>query len=276
MYAHGHIRGQANSWRGIPVYEQLLVEQRGRVRILTLNRPERLNAWNDVMMANLRDAIEQANADGSVRAIVFTGAGRAYCSGADVGGFANQLEGRPRGSATAGEDNWNAFLRRMPKPTIAAVNGTAVGVGITHALPMDIRIASEQAKFGFFFVKMGLVPELASSYYLSQLVGTGRAIEWCLTARMVGAEEAKDAGLVTEVVSPERLIARAVEIGEAIAAHPAGAIARVKEVFARNATNSDVQDVMAYENGQNAEARLGAEHREAVTAFLEKRPPKFE
>ena len=258
------------------MYEQLITEQRGRVLILTLNRPERLNAWNDVMMGNLKDAVTKANADPSVRALVFTGAGRAYCSGADVGGFANQLEtGRPRGSATAGPDNWNAFLRRMPKPTIAAINGAAVGVGITHALPMDVRIASDQAKFGFFFVKMGLVPELASSYYLSQLVGTGRAIEWCLTARMVGAAEAKETGLVTEVVAHDRLVARAVEIGEAIAAQPAGAIARVKEVFARNATNANIQDVMDFENGQNAEARQGPEHREAVSAFLEKRTPDF-
>lgn len=259
------------------MYEQLLTEQRGRVLILTLNRPERLNAWNDVMMGNLRDAIEKANADPSVRAIVFTGAGRAYCSGADIGGWASQLQsGQARASATAGDDNWNAFLRRMPKPTIAAINGAAVGVGITHALPMDIRIASEQAKFGFFFVKMGLVPELASSYFLSQLVGTGRAVEWCLTARMVGAQEAKDAGLVTEVVAPDRLIDRAVEIGEAIAAQPAGAIAKVKEVFARNATNADINDVMAFENAQNAAARQGPEHREAVAAFLEKRAPRFD
>lgn len=257
-------------------YQQVLFEQRGRVAIITLNRPERLNAWNDVMMGELRDAVERSNADASVGALVFTGAGRAYCSGADVGGWASQLEsGQARGSATAGEDNWVAFLRRMPKPTIAAINGVAVGVGITHALPMDVRLASEHARFGFFFAKMGLVPELASSYFLSQLVGTGRALEWCLTARMVGAEEAQSAGLVTEAVPHERLVARAVEIGEQIAAQPPEAIARVKEVFHRNATNSDFRDVMAFENNQNAEARKGPEHREAVAAFMEKRPAVF-
>jgi enoyl-CoA hydratase/carnithine racemase len=257
-------------------YQQVIVEQRGRVAVLTLNRPERLNAWNDVMMGELRDAVERANADPGTGALVFTGAGRAYCSGADVGGWANQLEsGQARGSATGGEDNWLAFLRRMPKPTLAAINGAAVGVGITHALPMDIRIASENARFGFFFVKMALVPELASSYYLSQLVGTGRALEWCLTARMVGADEAHAAGLVSEVVTPERLIERAVEIGEVVAAQPAAAVARIKEVFNLNATNPDFRAVMKIENAFNAEGRKGWEHREAVSAFVEKRPADF-
>ena len=258
------------------MYEQILTGQRGRVRILTLNRPERLNAWNETIHHELRDAVEKANADSEVGALVFTGAGRAYCSGADVGGWANQIQGGgTRASATAGEDNWNTFLQRMPKPTIAAINGVAVGVGITHALPMDIRIASEAGRFGFFFVKMGLVPELASSYFLSQLVGTGRAIEWCLTARMVGAAEAREAGLVSEVVAPDQLLNRAVEIGELIAAQPPEAVARVKAMFARNATNSDVQAVMAIENAANADARNGSEHKEAVAAFMEKRPARF-
>ena len=162
-------------------YQNVIVDQRGTVTVLTLNRPERLNAWNNDMMYEMRDVVERANADAAVSAIVFTGAGRAYCSGADIGGWAQQIQGgeAPRGSATAGEDNWLAFLRRMPKPTIAAVNGVAVGVGVTHILPMDIRIASENARFGFSFVKMALVPELASSYFLPQLVGLGRAQEWC-------------------------------------------------------------------------------------------------
>lgn len=258
-------------------YKNLLVEQRGSVTILTLNRPERLNAWNGEMQAEMRDAIEKANADPDVAAIVFTGAGRAYCSGADIGGWARAIDSgvAPQGGATAGEDNWLAFLRRMPKPTIAAVNGVAVGVGVTHILPMDIRIASENAKFGFAFVKMALVPELASSYFLPQLVGLGRAQEWCLTARMVEADEALRAGLVSEVVAPERLLDRAVELGQMIAQHAPAAIARVKHVLETNATDSDVQAVMKRENAQNAAARLEPDHREAVAAFVEKRKPLF-
>ncbi len=258
-------------------YTNVLVEQRGAVKILTLNRPERLNAWNNEMMGELRDAIEAANGDPAVAALVFTGAGRAYCSGADIGGWAQAIQsgGTARGSATAGEDNWLAFLRRMPKPTIAAVNGVAVGVGVTHILPMDIRIASENARFGFAFVKMALVPELASSYYLPQLVGLGRAREWCLTARMVEAPEAQQAGLVSEVVPPERLVARAVEIGELIAQHAPAAVARVKAVLDGNAVNSDFRAVMLNENNANAAARLEPDHKEAVAAFMEKRKPIF-
>ena len=259
-------------------YTNVIHEQRGSVAILTLNRPERLNAWNNEMMGELRDAIERANADPAVSAIVFTGAGRAYCSGADIGGWAQQIQsgGAVQGSATAGEDNWNAFLRRMPKPTIAAINGVAVGVGVTHVLAMDIRIASENARFGFAFVKMALVPELASSYFLPQLVGLGRAQEWCLTARLVEPDEALRAGLVTEVVAPDRLLDRAVELGEMIAQHAPAAVARVKAVLAQNATNSDVPAVMRNENAQNAAARLEGDHKEAVAAFIEKRKPNFQ
>jgi enoyl-CoA hydratase/carnithine racemase len=229
------------------------------------------------MMFELRDAIEKANADPAVSAIVFTGAGRAYCSGADVGGWAQAIQSgqAAQGSATAGEDNWLAFLRRMPKPTIAAVNGVAVGVGVTHILPMDIRIASENARFGFAFVKMALVPELASSYFLPQLVGLGRAQEWCLTARMVESDEALRAGLVTEVVAPDRLLDRAVEVGEMIAQHAPAAVRRVKRVLESNATDSDVQSVMLRENAQNAAARQEPDHKEAVAAFMEKRKPEF-
>lgn len=258
-------------------YEHILSERRGRVRVLTLNRPERLNAWNDPMMDELKDAVKEANADAGIGAVVFTGAGRAYCSGADVGGWAQQIAGNTpaRGSATAGEDNWVAFLRCMAKPTIAAINGAAVGVGVTHVLPMDVRIASEDARFGFFFVRMALVPELASSYFLTQLVGLGRAQEWCLTARMVDPHEALAAGLVTDVVPQEKLIDRAVAIGEAIAAHAPAAVARVRRAFQLNATDMDVASVMLRENAMNAAARGEPDHKEAVAAFLEKRPPNF-
>lgn len=259
-------------------YQNVLTEQRGAVRIVTLNRPERLNAWNNEMMSELKDAIEKANADPAVAAIVFTGAGRAYCSGADIGGWAqaHQAGHSGQGTATAGEDNWVAFLRRMPKPTIAAVNGVAVGVGVTHILPMDIRIASENARFGFAFVKMALVPELASSYFLPQLVGLGRAQEWCLTARMVEADEALRAGLVTEVVAADRLLDRAVELGEMIAQHAPAAVRRVKRVLEMNATDSDIPSVMLRENAQNAAARQEPDHKEAVAAFMEKRKPVFQ
>ncbi|MDZ7727545.1 MAG: enoyl-CoA hydratase/isomerase family protein [Dehalococcoidia bacterium] len=135
-------------------------ERRGRVGLVTLNRPERLNAWTDQMRDELKDAVASANDDPEVGAIVFTGSGRAYCAGADVGGWADAIEkGQPRrGSATEGDDNWVKFIQRHPKPTLAALNGAAVGVGITHVLPMDIRIASDSARIGVFLVGWAWCP----------------------------------------------------------------------------------------------------------------------
>src|SRR5512140_3149562 len=149
-------------------FEQILVEQRGRVAVLTLNRPEKLNAWTPQMMTELTEAMNQAVANQGVGAIVVTGAGRAFCAGADIDAvFRKNSEAReaerPADDQPAGSNNWVSFLRNLPKPTIAAINGAAVGIGITQVLPMDIRIASESARIGMFFVKMGLVPELASS-----------------------------------------------------------------------------------------------------------------
>ncbi len=258
-------------------YENILFEQRGRVGIITLNRPERLNAWNNEMTADMRDAVEKCNGDSGIGAIVFTGAGRAYCAGLDISAASKRIEtGEPtRGSATAGDDNWLAFLARMPKPSIAALNGPAVGVGITHVLPMDIRIASENARIGFFFIKMGLVPELASSYYLPQLVGLGRATEMCLTGRMIEPEEALTAGLVTEVVPMDNLLDRAVELGELVAGQPAAASARIKALLRENATDSDVRTVMLREGNALAACREEPDHKEAIQAFMEKRPPTF-
>jgi enoyl-CoA hydratase/carnithine racemase len=185
-------------------YEQIAFERRGRVGLVTLNRPQKLNAWTPRMMAEYRDAIERANADPSIGAIVMTGAGRAFCAGADIDLVFNaQIEGgdRTSGDPSRRPEEYLDFLARMPKPTIAAINGAAVGVGVTQVLPFDLRIASEDARIGFFFVRMGLVPELGSSAFLPRLVGAGRALEWCFTGRMIGASEARDAGLVTEVVA---------------------------------------------------------------------------
>ena len=258
-------------------FEHITYERRGRVAIVTLNRPERLNAWTRTMYSESRDAVEQAANDPEVGAVVFTGAGRAYCSGADVGGWQQQLERGDRGGSgvVEGDDTWIQFLQRQEKPVIAAINGAAVGVGVTHTLPMDIRIASEQARFGMAFIKMGLSPEVASSYYLSQMVGTARALEWCLTARMVEAEEAREAGLVSEVVAAERLLDRAIELGGQLAAQPPGAVKRIRRLFTANAVDGNVESVLAKEAGALAEARRSPAHREAVNAFLEKRKPDF-
>ncbi len=258
--------------------EQTLFEQRGSVGIITLNRPERLNAWNEQMQGEMKDAVAKCNADPTITAIVFTGTGRAYCAGADIGGWKEAInDGRPRsGTASSGELNWVQFLRQQDKPIICAMNGPAIGVGITHVLHMDIRIAAESAWFGMFFVKMGLLPELGSSQALAQLVGSGRALEWCMTTRRVDAAEALDAGLITEVVPDDALLDRAVELAEQVGAQPPAAIASLKQLFYRNIVDGDMDAVMASEGRALSEAYESPDHHEAVSAFMEKREPSFQ
>jgi len=261
-------------------YEQILVEQRGRVAIITLNRPEKLNAWTPRMMAEMRDAM--TGAAESAGAIVITGAGRAFCAGADVSAvFAKNVEVAETGAArpeadTANATNWVSFLRNLPRPIIAAVNGVAVGIGVTQILPVDIRIAAEDARFGMFFVKMGLVPELASSALLPQVVGQARALEWCLTGRMIPAAEARDAGLVSEVVPNDKLLARAVELGEQLAAQSAFAMTRIRQLIVDNTNETDVEAAMRREGEALNAAYRSWEHKEAIDAFLSKRAPDFQ
>jgi 2-(1,2-epoxy-1,2-dihydrophenyl)acetyl-CoA isomerase len=264
-------------------YDQILVEQRGAVAVMTLNRPEKLNAWTGTMMNELRHALDAACADDATAAMVITGAGRAFCAGADISSFQAQREridaGQgardPEAASATGENDWVTYLRSLPKPTIAAVNGTAVGIGVTMILPADIRIASDQARFGMFFVRMGLVPELASSHILPQMVGISRAMEWCLTGRMIPAQEAQAGGLVSEVVEHDRLLDRAVEIGEQLAKNPAPAMRSIRSLLYENATNADVKAVMRSEGVALDAARRTPEHKEAITAFFEKRDPVF-
>ena len=259
-------------------YEQILFERRGRVGVITLNRPEKLNAWTPRMMAEYRDAIERGNADADVGALVMTGAGRAFCAGADIGAVFNAQIDRPAEAAPAERpgESYLDFLGRMPKPTIAAINGAAVGVGITQVLPFDIRIAAAEARIGFFFVRMGLVPELGSSRFLPRLVGAGRALEWCLTGRMVSAAEAREAGLVTEVVPAEALLDRAVALGEELADRPLGAVTLIRSLLTDNAGEPDLAKVQTREAEALRRAYASPEHHEAVRAFLAKRRPGSE
>jgi 2-(1,2-epoxy-1,2-dihydrophenyl)acetyl-CoA isomerase len=263
-----------------PAYEQIRVERRGRVVVVTLHRPEKLNAWTPTMMAEYRDAIARANDDPDIGAVVMTGAGRAFCAGADIGEvFGKQIErgaeaSRAEKPAAASED-YLSFLARMPKPTIAAINGAAVGVGITQVLPFDIRLASDAARIGFFFVRMGLVPELGSSHFLPRLVGSGRALEWCLTGRMIEAAEARAAGLVTEVLADDALVDRAVALGEELADRPLASMRLIRALLAENAHEGNIAVVQRREGDALREAYASPEHHEAVAAVLGKRTPNF-
>ena len=262
-------------------YEQITVETRGRVSLITLNRPEKLNAWTPQMMTEIRSAMDASRNDDAIGSIVITGAGRAFCAGADIAHFARQAANQDAGAQAATSDtpaeadDWVSFVQHFPKPTIAAVNGVAVGIGITQIMPFDIRIASEEARVGFFFVRMALVPELASSALLPQMVGSARALDWCLTGRLVPAQECREAGLVSEVVPAAGLLDRALELGEQLAANAASSMVLIRELLLTNATESDLRAVMRSEGVALKQAYASWEHREAISAFAEKRKADF-
>jgi enoyl-CoA hydratase/carnithine racemase len=256
-------------------YEQITYEKRGETAMVTMNRPERLNAWTWKMSAELTDAYGRANADGDIASIILTGAGRGFCAGADVrDAFQRGLDDASSRQSEPRTENYVEFVRNS-KPIIAAVNGVAVGVGLTQILPMDIIVASENARFGMFFVKMGLVPELASTYFLTQRCGFAFASDMCLTGRLVDAEEAGRIGLVNRVVPQEKLIETAMEYAKMFAANPNRQMGWIKDLITKNGANSDYNEVMRLEHGRINDCYTTAEHREAVTAFQEKRAPKF-
>lgn len=263
-------------------YERILYEQRGEVALVTLNRPEKLNAWTPQMSAEQADAIERANADRSIGAIVMTGAGRGFCAGADMSEtFKERIEGRDPGADTAhGQGGMPAGLDwvrlcRGAKPLVAAVNGAAVGIGMTMILPFDLIVASEKARFGMLFIKVGLVPELASSHLLTARVGLGKASEMCLSGRIYGAAEAAACGLVDRLVEPGKLLETAFEAAREIAANPDPQLRMIKQLLTRNACETDLDLVQQRESEMIRECWKSPEHKEAVAAFLEKRPPKF-
>lgn len=256
-------------------YDLIEVDRAGRVGILRLNRPEKLNAWSEAMNAEQRQAIDELNADPDIGAIVMTGNGRAFCAGADIGGWEQQLKGGARRSATqAFDEDWLSFCARS-KPLIAAVNGYCIGVGATQILPFDIRLAGESAQFSFRFVKMGLLPELASTAMLPRIIGLGHALEICLTARMVDAATAERMGLVSRVVPDGDLMDAALALADEVAANPSRQLIEMKGLFQRHAVEQDLAGVLRAEGEALAAAYKSPEHAEAVAAFVEKREPDF-
>jgi len=257
-------------------YETITVERRDAVALLTLNRPERLNAWTPRMALEQADAIAAANRDPDVGAIVMTGAGRAFCAGADMQDtFKTRLDGvDPGGDSehTGGmpaEVDWVSLVRES-KPLVAAVNGAAVGIGMTMILPFDVIVAAEPARFGMLFVKVGLVPELASTRLLAERVGIGAAGEMCLSGRLVGAEEAHRIGLAERLVAPEELIGTALGVAGEIAANPGPQLRMIKRLLTENAIEDDLSLVQAREHELMRECWRSPEHREAVQRFLER------
>ena len=252
-------------------FEQITFEKEDDIAVITLNRPERLNAWTQRMNAELVEAVTLCNDDPEVGAIVFTGAGRGFCAGADI---RDNFQARLDGDGERVEHDWVALVRSS-KPMVAAVNGASVGVGATMILPMDVIVASDEAKFGMFFIKMGVVPELASSHFLVQRMGFGRASEMCLTGRLYSGQEAYEQGLADRVVPHADLMAEAKTIASTMAANPAPHLRWVKELLSLNGSETDIGRVQQREGEALQKAYASSEHKEAVAAFLEKREPRF-
>lgn len=251
---------------------QITVERRGAIELLTLNRPERLNAWTPTMSAELVDAIEAADADPEVGAVVVTGAGRGFCAGADIEAVfdtGDDADRRPKRRR-----DWIELLRST-KPIVAAVNGAAIGVGLTMILPCDRIIASTQARFSFRFVKMGLVPELGSSHYGPLRMGWAACADLMLSGRTIDAEAAVMTGLIDELVGPDELIGAATARAAEYAENPAPHLRWIKELLSSNVTEGDLSVVQSRELDRLNQAYATPEHHEAIAAFKEKRPPDF-
>jgi len=261
-------------------YEQILTETSEGVFTITLNRPDRLNAWTAQMGHELRAAFDVADGDDDVRAIIVTGAGRAFCAGADLEGGGDTFDYSKRDTAgAAGRDNGGEFSLRIfqsTKPVIAAINGPAVGVGATMTLPMDIRLAAEDARIGFVFARRGIIPEACSSWFLPRVVGISRAMEWVATGRVFDASEGLEGGLLRSLHPKAELLGAARALAREIAENTAPvSVALARRLMWRMlgadhpmvAHRADSRGMVA--RGQSADAVEG------VTAFLEKRPARF-
>lgn len=250
----------------------VLFERRGRVGLITLNRPERLNAWSPEMAQLVREGVEECNGDDGIGAVVITGAGRGFCSGADLRRDRSGDAAQPRRRGE--EEPLPSFLQRS-KPLIAAINGPAIGIGLTLTLCCDARIASDQARLSARFVRIGLTPELGSTYFLPQIVGLGNAAELILTGRIIDATEAGRVGLVNKVVPHERLLDEAFALAEEIAFNPTQHLAWAKRLLYSNAANDNLRSVLQSEDEIFAQALRTDAFVEAGRAFGEKRQPNF-
>jgi enoyl-CoA hydratase/carnithine racemase len=278
-------------------YETIKYEVKDNILTLTLHRPDKLNAFTGQMMFEMIDAFDKADADDNVRAIIVTGEGRAFCAGADLSAGAKTFdyaarEDRPEKANTPvmanGDIDWShesvrdgggrLTLRIFEslKPVIGAINGPAVGVGVTMQLPMDIRLASENAKFGFVFARRGIVPEACSSYFLPRVVGISQALEWTYSGRVFGAEEALKGGLVRSIHKADDLLPAARELAKEIVDNTAAVSVSLTRQMLWRMLGADhpmeahkIDSRAIYARGASADAKEG------VMSFLEKRPANY-
>ena len=262
-------------------YSTILYEVEDNILTITLNRPEALNAFNNEMLFELIDACDKADADDDVRAIIITGAGRGFCAGADLSGGGNAFDydsrdDKENGLSRDGGGRLTLRLYELNKPIIAAINGPAVGVGVTMTLPMDIRLASTNAKFGFVFARRGIVPEACSSYFLPRVVGISKALEWCYSGKVFPASEAMEGGLLRSLHEPEDLLVEARKIAAEIADNTSAvSITLVRHMMWKMLGADHPMEAHKIDSRGIYHRGKSPDSKEGVVSFLEKRPAEF-
>jgi enoyl-CoA hydratase/carnithine racemase len=270
-----------------PTFETILYDVADGVATITLNRPDRMNAFTAQMMLDMIAAFDATDADDEVKVVIVTGAGKAFCAGADLGSGGATFDYAKRGEEAREEAKVNDVYRdgggRLTlrifdslKPVIAAVNGAAVGIGVTMQLAMDIRLASTAARFGFVFARRGITPEAASSWFLPRLVGMQQALEWCYTGRVFPAQEALDGRLVRSLHEPDDLLPAAQALAREIADNTAPvSLALTRQMMWRMAGAGHPMDAHRADSRAIMARGAAGDAREGVTAFLEKRQPAY-
>ena len=269
-------------------FETIKYEVKDNILTITLNRPDRLNAFTGQMMNDLISAFDSASQDDEVRVVIVTGEGRGFCAGADLGaGEATfNRDENPRTKKTDDEENleWlrdgggrtTLAIYDCSKPIIAAINGPAVGVGVTMTLPMDIRLASDEAKFGFVFARRGLVPEAASSWFLPRIVGISKSLEWTFSGKVFNAEEALDGGLIRSIHSKDSLMDEAKKIANEIIENTSPvSVSMTRQMLWKMLGADHPMEAHKVDSRAIYELGKGEDTKEGVNSFLEKRPPKF-
>jgi enoyl-CoA hydratase/carnithine racemase len=264
------------------MYKELLTSRHGDTFVISLNRPEKLNAFTKTMQEELIKVFDYTDQEDDIKSVVITGEGRAYCAGADLVDGPNTFNYAEEGNRLSNDDHRDGgglvALRifRSKKPVIGAINGDAVGVGATMTLPMDIRIASDSARFGFVFSRRGAVPEACSSWFLPRIVGISKALDWCYTGKVFTSREALEHGLVSDVIPDDKLIDRALEIGSSYSSKTSAiSVSLARQMMwnmlaATHPEEAHILDSMAME-------RMGKspDIKEGIASFLEKRAPNF-
>lgn len=255
-------------------YETIIFEKDQNVATITLNRPDKLNAWNGKMQEEMDKAINDVIGDNNIRALIIAGAGRGFCAGLDVSAMAELAKLGLKGGVEKSVAWIAPQLRNMDKPVIAAVHGMCMGLGVTVALACDIRIASDDAKFSMAFIKRGVVPDTGTTYFLPRTVGTGNACELIFTGDPIDAKEAERIGLVNRVVPQDKLMTAAKDLATRIAQNPPISVRLAKAAIYKG-LDADLLSQVQYEIVANRIAMTTEDHKEAIASFMEKRAPQF-